>query len=448
MTHKLVTRCSVHRNLHQVHPRRTPANKRKRRRHSLAEGEGRGSGGDPRQKFQSRLPASQRHRNRRRIPPHPPRLRCPHTHTARGAHSTLRPRGGTHSSALPPPPPPHGRSSPGGRPGTKRRDAREHRAIATERNANPWRPPCRTARPGPPRTRRSHGESGASRAAPRPPAAPPAGTEPAPRRFRKPAAGRGGQRRAGQQPAPGRAAERPRGTARPAPPPPPQGARGRGRKAAAARGRAARERRYSRGAAVAVLVGDGLDAAAPRHADVAVQEAEVDADHRHDCAGCSPPACDRCAAGTGRRRLFPTAEHQPPTGGCSPLRRRAVPAGGQSAGRRLRLRQFPEGLGPRGRRAPRIPERSGNGGRRCHQSAAPRRASVLRRGPARPLKGAARSPSLPQRHSSVLPSGGFAFSERRGARPAYPRYRYVGSYGYRFRHKHQDHTTHSTVTAV
>ena len=292
------------------------------------------------------------------------------------------------------------------------------------------------------------GESGASRAAPRPPAAPPAGTEPAPRRFRKPAAGRGGQRRAGQQPAPGRAAERPRGTARPAPPPPPQGARGRGRKAAAARGRAARERRYSRGAAVAVLVGDGLDAAAPRNADVAVQEAEVDADHRHDCAGCSPPACDRCAAGTGRRRLFPTAEHQPPTGGCSPLRRRAVPAGGQSAGRRLRLRQFPEGLGPRGRRAPRIPERSGNGGRRCHQSAAPRRASVLRRGPARPLKGAARSPSLPQRHSSVLPSGGFAFSERRGARPAYPRYRYVGSYGYRFRHKHQDHTTHSTVTAV
>lgn len=158
MTHKLVTRCSVHRNLHQVHPRRTPANKRKRRRHSLAEGEGRGSGGDPRQKFQSRLPASQRHRNRRRIPPHPPRLRCPHTHTARGAHSTLRPRGGTHSSALPPPPPPHGRSSPGGRPGTKRRDAREHRAIATERNASPRRPPCRTARPGPPRTRRSHGE--------------------------------------------------------------------------------------------------------------------------------------------------------------------------------------------------------------------------------------------------------------------------------------------------
>lgn len=101
-----------------------------------------------------------------------------------------------------------------------------------------------------------------------------------------------------------------------------------------------------------------------------------------------------------------------------------------------------------GRRAACIPERSGNGGRRCHQSAAPRRASVLRRGPARPLKGAARSPSLLQRHSSVLPSGGFAFSERRGARPAYPRYRYVGSYGYRFRHKHQDHTTHSTVTAV
>lgn len=49
------------------------------------------------------------------------------------------------------------------------------------------------------------------------------------------------------------------------------------------RRRVARERRYSRGAAVAVLVGDGLDTAAPRDADIAVEEAEVNANHGHGC---------------------------------------------------------------------------------------------------------------------------------------------------------------------
>lgn len=39
--------------------------------------------------------------------------------------------------------------------------------------------------------------------------------------------------------------------------------------------------RHLRRAPVAVLVGDGLDAAAPRHSDVAVEEAEVNAHHRH-----------------------------------------------------------------------------------------------------------------------------------------------------------------------
>ena len=32
---------------------------------------------------------------------------------------------------------------------------------------------------------------------------------------------------------------------------------------------------------VAVLIGDGFDAAAPRYCDVAVEKAEVNADHRH-----------------------------------------------------------------------------------------------------------------------------------------------------------------------
>lgn len=39
--------------------------------------------------------------------------------------------------------------------------------------------------------------------------------------------------------------------------------------------------RHLRRAPVAVLVGDGLDAAAPRDGDIAVEEAEVNAHHRH-----------------------------------------------------------------------------------------------------------------------------------------------------------------------
>lgn len=39
--------------------------------------------------------------------------------------------------------------------------------------------------------------------------------------------------------------------------------------------------RHLRRAPVAVLVGDGLDAAAPRHRDVAVEETQVNAHHRH-----------------------------------------------------------------------------------------------------------------------------------------------------------------------
>lgn len=121
------------------------------------------------------------------------------THTRRGARTARCGRGEARTAPrCPPPPPPHGRSSPGGRPGTKRRDAREHRAIATERNANPWRPPCRTARPGPPRTRRSHGERRGERHLSRspPPARSPscrhgAGTAPLPE-------ARGGEGRAAQ----------------------------------------------------------------------------------------------------------------------------------------------------------------------------------------------------------------------------------------------------------
>lgn len=43
--------------------------------------------------------------------------------------------------------------------------------------------------------------------------------------------------------------------------------------------------RHLRRAPVAVLVGDGLDAAAPRHRDVAVEEAEINAHHRHPASG-------------------------------------------------------------------------------------------------------------------------------------------------------------------
>lgn len=131
--------------------------------------------------------------------------------------------------------------------------------------------------------------------------------------------------------------------------------------------------RYSRGAAVAVLVGDGLDTAAPRHADVAVEEAEVDTNHGHGCAWCFPPACDYQRRPSELLLLLllrapgsspvssPTAEHRPPTGGCSPLRRRAAPAGREPARRRRRLRHFPAALGPSRLRAPRLPERSGKG---------------------------------------------------------------------------------------
>lgn len=42
--------------------------------------------------------------------------------------------------------------------------------------------------------------------------------------------------------------------------------------------------RYLRGTPVAVLIGDGLDAATPRYSDVAVEKAEVNANHRHPAA--------------------------------------------------------------------------------------------------------------------------------------------------------------------
>lgn len=41
---------------------------------------------------------------------------------------------------------------------------------------------------------------------------------------------------------------------------------------------------HLRGTPVAVLIGDGFDAAAPRHCDVAVEKAEVNTDHRHPAA--------------------------------------------------------------------------------------------------------------------------------------------------------------------
>lgn len=42
--------------------------------------------------------------------------------------------------------------------------------------------------------------------------------------------------------------------------------------------------RHLRGTPVAVLVGDGLDAATPCYSDVAVEKAEVNANHRHPAA--------------------------------------------------------------------------------------------------------------------------------------------------------------------
>jgi len=96
-------------------------------------------------------------------------------------------------------------------------------------------------------------------------------------------------------------------------------------------------------------------------------------------------------------RLSPTAERRPPTGSCLPVRRRAVPAGGEPAGRLPRLRHFPEGLGPHGLRPARVRERSGKGGgRRCPEPRpSPRRQRCGGPRP-RPLKGAAgpsRAPS-------------------------------------------------------
>lgn len=97
------------------------------------------------------------------------------------------------------------------------------------------------------------------------------------------------------------------------------------------RGGGARARRYSRRAAVAVLVGDGLDAAAPRHPDVAVEEAEVDAHHRHGCARCSTGS----GAGTGRG----SAPAAPPLRSAGTNRQRARRAQALPAG-------SPPGPGP------------------------------------------------------------------------------------------------------
>lgn len=59
---------------------------------------------------------------------------------------------------------------------------------------------------------------------------------------------------------------------------------------------------HSRRAPVAELVGDSLDAASPRHGDIAALEAEVKAHHGHGpAAGGGPrPALARFAAGTAR----------------------------------------------------------------------------------------------------------------------------------------------------
>lgn len=99
--------------------------------------------------------------------------------------------------------------------------------------------------------------------------------------------------------------------------------------------------RHLRRAPVAVLVGDGLDAAAPRHRDVAVEEAEVDAHHRHPAyapgcgdrvplraaaAGTATPARSRGEDPTLRQQInlgqgVGTAEVEPPA--CAAPRRAA-----------------------------------------------------------------------------------------------------------------------------
>lgn len=122
-------------------------------------------------------------------------------------------------------------------------------------------------------------------------------------------------------------------------------------------GGAARARRYSRRAAVAVLVGDGLDAAAPRHADVAVEKAEVDAHHRHGCARCS---ARRWLWGWDRPRLrarrSPTAERRHQPAAAPPC---AGAAGGEPARPRRRLGSFRQRSGGAA-----LPEGSGTGGMR------------------------------------------------------------------------------------
>lgn len=54
---------------------------------------------------------------------------------------------------------------------------------------------------------------------------------------------------------------------------------------------------HLRGTPVAVLVGDGLDAAAPRYRDVAVEKAEVNANHRHPAAELSGCWCRKLLGG-------------------------------------------------------------------------------------------------------------------------------------------------------
>lgn len=58
-------------------------------------------------------------------------------------------------------------------------------------------------------------------------------------------------------------------------------------------GRDSERTRHLRGTPVAVLIGDGLDAAAPRYSDVAVEKAEINANHRHPAAAAAWSGC-RC----------------------------------------------------------------------------------------------------------------------------------------------------------
>lgn len=62
--------------------------------------------------------------------------------------------------------------------------------------------------------------------------------------------------------------------------------------------------RHLRRAPVAVLVGDGLNAAAPRHSDVAVEEAEVNAHHRHPAYRSGSGDSVRCGSPLRALRLL------------------------------------------------------------------------------------------------------------------------------------------------